>query len=95
MSDDSKYNYEKRTVLHTIKQLKQFVVLCFCELESTRGSEKEKVSGLKHSGITAFVPSALSFSNSALVCIPWLVCVCVCVCVRNKRRRYSRTSLPG
>ena len=69
--------------MHTIKQLKQFVALCLCEFESTSSSEKEKVSGLKHSGITAFVPPALSFSNSALVCIPWLmfVCVCVCVCV--------------
>ena len=56
--------------MHTMKQLKQFVALCFCEFENTNSSEKEKVGSLKHSGITAFVPPALSFSNSALVCIP-------------------------
>jgi hypothetical protein len=67
--------------MHTIKQLKQFVALCFCEFESTGSSEKENVSGLKHSGITAFVPCALSFSNSALVCIPWLMFVRVSLVV--------------
>jgi hypothetical protein len=67
--------------MHTLKQLKQFVALCFCEFESIRGLEKENVSGLKHSGITAFAPPALSFGNWALVCIRWLMWVCVCVCV--------------